>query len=125
MKSQVSIPKELLAQIDLLNTINGGSAQVTSRAWQDEEGFHLEVYVPGIALENLRIEAVQQRFVVYYPTEVLEGTAQMPRYLVNLPLLPIVDVDRITARMEEGQLHIFAPFNDWAKGSRREITLEE
>ncbi len=125
MKPQVSISKELLAQIDLSNAINGGVVQVNAQGWKDEEGFHLVLQAPGIAMENLRIETVQQRFVVYHPVEVLNGSMQLPWYLVNLPLLPIVDVDRITARIEDGQLHVFAPFNDWAKGARKEISLEE
>lgn len=125
MKPQVSIPKELLAQVDFLNTIHGGMTQPAIRAWQGKEGFHLVLGVPGVDLAKVRIEAVQQRFVVYYLVDVLDGSGQEPYYLINLPLLPIVDVDRIQARVEDGQIHIFAPFNDWAKGSRKEIALGE
>ncbi len=125
MKSQISIPKELLAQFDLSNTVNGGMAQAAIRAWQARDGYHLELGMPGIALDKVRIEAVQQRFVIYYPMSVMEGSIQMPYYLVNLPLLPIVDVERIEARIQDGKIHVFAPFNDWAKGNRKEIALEE
>lgn len=125
MKPQISISKQLMAQYDLANTVHGGMAQGGAKAWQDKAGFHLTLRTPGIPLEKIRIEAVNRRFVVYYMMEVLSGEVELPHYLVNLPLLPVVDVERIAARVEEGQIHIFAPFNDWAKGSRIEIALEE
>jgi hypothetical protein len=125
MKPQVSISKNLMAQYDLANTVHGGMAQGGAKAWQDKDGFHLTLRTPGIPLDKIRIEAVNRRFVVYYMMEVLNGEVQLPHYLVNMPLLPIVDAERIAAKVEEGQIHIFAPFSDWAKGSRIEIALED
>lgn len=125
MKPQVQISKELLAQYDLLNTIHGGVAQTQIRAWQAEEGYHLVLAAPGIDLNKVRIEVLQQRFVIYLLMDALGGAMQMPYYLVNLPLLPVVDVERIEARVEDGQIHVFAPFNDWAKGNRKQIVLED
>lgn len=125
MKPQISISKQLMAQYDLANTVQGGMAQGGFKAWQNQDGFHLELRTPGIPLDEIRIEAVNRRFVVYYMMQVLGGEVQLPHYLINLPLLPVVDVERIAARLEDGHIYIFAPFNDWAKGSRIEIALEE
>lgn len=125
MKPQVTISKELLIKLDLANTINGGMAQVSMQGWQSEDGFHLVLHAPGAPLDKIRVEAINQRFVVYYHLECLSGEAQLPYYLLNVPLLPVVDVNGITARISEGKIHIFAPFNDWSKGARKEIALEE
>lgn len=124
MKTDIKIPQELIAQYDLMNTIGGGMAQNTVKAWQEKDGYALEVQAPGVELGKIRIEAVNQRFVIYYTIDVLEGKQHMPIYLVNLPLSPNVDVNRIAARIEGDVIHVFAPFNDWAKGTRREIDLE-
>jgi HSP20 family molecular chaperone IbpA len=125
MKPQVTFSKELLAKLDLANTMHGGMAQVSVQGWQSEEGFHLVLHAPGTQPEKISIEAVHQRFVVYYMIDCLDGAVQMPYYLLNVPLLPVVDVDGITAKITEGKIYIFAPFNDWSKGARKEIALEE
>lgn len=125
MKAQISIPKELLTQIDFQNTINGGTTQPELSAWKDKEGYHLMLKAVGIQPEKIQIRTVNQRFVVYYMIDVLEGTEQVARHLVNLPLSPEVDVNRIVARLEhDGFISIHAPFNDWAKGSNRHIDID-
>jgi HSP20 family protein len=124
MTTKIEIPKEILAQIDFSNTVNGGMAQFGAKAWKSEKGYRLTVEAPSIAPENIHIEAANQRFMVYYFLPVLEGEQLLPYFLVNLPLAPEVDVERISARFEHGKIHISAPFNDWAKGERREIDME-
>ncbi len=124
MKTDIVIPKELLATYDLMNTINGGMAETMVRAWQEKDGYQMYLEVPGVELEKIRIEAENQRFVIYYTIDVLEGKEQAPIYLANLPLSPNVDVNGITAHIDGDAIHIFAPFNDWAKGTKREIDLE-
>ena len=125
MKPQVTISKELLTKLDLANTIHGGMAQVSMQGWQSDEGFHLVLRAPGAPLDKVRVEAINQRFMVYYLIDCLDGETQLPYYLLNVPLLPVVDVNGITAKISEGKIHIFAPFNDWSKGARKEIALEK
>ena len=123
MKTEIQIPKELLAQIDFANTINGGMIETTAQAWQETEGYRMVVNAPTIAADKIRVEVADKRFMVFYTLDVLEGEGQMPYFLVNLPLSPEVDVDGITARFENGKIYIRAPFNGWARGERREIDL--
>jgi HSP20 family protein len=124
MTTKIEISKELLAQIDFANTVNGGIAQFTTQAWKEEKGYRLTVDAPSINPENIHIEAANQRFMVYYFLPVLGGDQMLPYFLVNLPLAPEVDVERISARFADGKIYIRAPFNDWAKGERREIDME-
>lgn len=125
MKADVSIPKELLAQIDYQNTFNGGTTQSEISAWKEEQGYRLMLKATGINPEKLQIQTANQRFLIYYMVDVLEGTEQVPHYLVNLPLSPEVDVDKIKAQFEHnGYVSIYAPFNDWAKGSNRHIDID-
>ncbi|MDZ7879547.1 MAG: Hsp20/alpha crystallin family protein [Saprospiraceae bacterium] len=124
MTTKMEIPKELLAQIDFANTVNGGMVEFKAHAWKQETSYRLTIDAPSVNPENIHIEAANQRFVVYYFVSVLGGEQMLPYFLVNLPLAPEVDVKRISARFEHGKIHITAPFNDWAKGERREIDME-
>ena len=125
MKLDISIPKELLAQIDFTNTVNGGMIETNVQAWREESGYKLILKAPGVDIEKIQIQAANQRFMVYYMMNVLEGEAEVPYFLVNLPLSPEIDVERISAKFEDGRLFIRAPFNDWAKGESRHIDIEK
>lgn len=126
MKTQISIPKELLAQIDLNNTLGGGMAEHTAAAWKAKDGYRLMLKTPGVDIDKLHIEAANHRFSVYYMMDILEGAEQVPYYLVNLPLAPEVDIHRISAHLQDdSRVLIKAPFNDWAKGEGREIEIEK
>lgn len=125
MKLDISIPKELLAQIDFANTVNGGMAETKAQAWREQEGYKLVLKAPSVDIEKIQIQTANQRFMVYYMMDVLEGQEQMPYFLINLPLSPEVDVERISAKFENGHIYIRAPFNDWAKGESRHIDIDK
>ncbi len=125
MKSEISIPKELLAQIDFTNTINGGVVEPTIQAWRENEGYKMAVHAPSVDVDKIQIQAANQRFMVYYMVDVLGGDEQLLHFLVNLPLSPEVDVERISAKFENDRLFIRAPFNDWAKGESHHIEIDK
>lgn len=125
MKSNIQIPRELLAQIDFQNTVNGGMANAIATGWRDNDGYRMILKAPSVDIEKIHIETANQRFAVFYMLDVLDGTVQMPYFLVNLPLSPEVDVNNISARLEnDGRISIHAPFNDWAKGQSRHIDID-
>ena len=126
MKASIQIPKEILAQIDFQNTINGGVSETTVQAWASKEGYKMVVKAPGVNPDTIRVKIVDKRFLVYHSVDVMEKTGQLPYYLVNLPLSPEVDVDHITAHYKNDErIFITAPFNDWAKGQHRDIDLDK
>lgn len=125
MKLDISIPKELLAQIDFANTVNGGVIESTAKAWREEEGYKLILKAPSVDIDKIQIQTANQRFMVYYMMDVLEGKEQLPYFLINLPLSPEVDVNLISAHFEDGRLFITAPFNDWAKGKSQYIDIDK
>jgi HSP20 family molecular chaperone IbpA len=125
MKSKIEIPKELLTQIDFQNTVNGGVSQTDVSAWKDRNGYHLILHVPGVNPERIQIKTVSQRFLVSYMVDVLEGTEQVAYHLVNLPLSPEIDVNKISARLDTtNHLFVHAPYNDWAIGNSHHIDID-
>ncbi|MBL7817512.1 MAG: Hsp20/alpha crystallin family protein [Saprospiraceae bacterium] len=125
MNLDISIPKELLARIDFSNTVNGGMVERTAQAWKEKNGYKLMVDIKGIDCDKIQIQAANQRFMIFYMMDVLEGEAQLPYFLINLPLAPEVDIERIKAHFEDNFLYVFAPFNDWAKGITHQIDIEK
>ena len=66
MKTKIEISKELLAQIDFQNTVNGGSIQSTATAWKEQDGFRMILNAPGIDIDKINIQTGNHRFTVFY-----------------------------------------------------------
>jgi HSP20 family protein len=125
MDTQFQIPKEILAQIDYQNTVNGGMVETTAKAWTTNKGYNMIVKAPTIDPELIKVQVADKRFMVFVPIRVLGGDEYIPHFLVNIPVSPDVDIEKISAKWHEnGDLHIEAPFNDWAKGRAHDINIE-
>jgi HSP20 family protein len=125
METQFQIPRDILAQIDYQNTVNGGMVETLAKAWASKDGYNMVVNVPAIDPEKVQVQVADKRFMVYVPVRVLSGAEYIPHFLVNIPVSPDVDINNISAKWRDnGHLHINAPFNDWAKGAIRDIDIE-
>jgi HSP20 family protein len=121
---KIKISKEMLAQIDFANTVCGGMATFNINANRDKDGYNMNIAAPSLDKEEVKIEVANNRFMVYYFINVLEGEGKMPYFLANLPLLPDVDAKRISARFDAGKIRIHAPFNELGKGERYQVDFE-
>jgi HSP20 family protein len=125
METQFQIPRDILAQIDYQNTVNGGMVETLAKAWITDKGYNMVVNVPAIDPEKVQVKVADKRFMVFLPVRVLGGDEYIPHFLVNVPVSPDVDVEHISAKWRDnGHLHISAPYNDWAKGGIRDIDIE-
>ena len=127
MKTELSIPKELLANIDFMNTVNGGMAFPTIKAWQEEGGYRLNLKAPGFDTDKIKIETKDNRFTMSYPIRVLEGEVEIPYFFINFPLDPKVDVQSISARRKkDDSIVLTAPFKGYDSNENdREIYIEK
>jgi HSP20 family molecular chaperone IbpA len=121
MKPKIEIPKELLSRFDLLNTVNGGMATQYLEAAKMDDGYRMTIQIPSVAAEDLEVEVVAQHLRVFYHI----GNHIEPFYLVNFPISPDVEIEGITAHVEDDKLVVFGPFSDWAKGRSRKIDVEK
>ena len=124
MNQQIEIPKALLEQIDVNNTIQGGMAPAVVNAWRGKTAYGMTIKAPGVDLKKVKVEAVQQRFLVYYNIKNPNTGQKDAFYLVNLPLSPEVDLEKLSAYVDQNVLHIHAPFNDWALGTKKRFEIE-
>jgi HSP20 family molecular chaperone IbpA len=123
----IEIPRELLMQADFLNTVGGGVSMPLVEASRTEEGYIARIAAPGVSVENMKVDLVNSRLVVYYKVPLSESFGEehvFPYFLVNFPIASDVDYHNITARYEDRRLIVFGPFNDLAKGLQRNIDIE-
>ena len=114
MNTKVEISRKLLAEIDFLNTINGGVSETRVKKWASPDSYKIVVKAPGVNPDGLRVDVADKYCRVYHCIDVLEGDEKLYHILATLPLTPDVDTSRISAQCkEDGRIIIIAPFFDW------------
>lgn len=132
MKNKIKIPKELLMTIDVNNTLNGGASQPELSIERKKEGYELIVSAPGVDADQLEVEIVKNKLLVYYSLPVFkqrfeeEESFQSPRILANVGLPHDVDPETVSARYDqwESNLVVVMPYNHLHDGFRRKIDVE-
>ncbi|MGE0771136.1 MAG: Hsp20/alpha crystallin family protein [Cyclobacteriaceae bacterium] len=121
------IPQELLASIDILNTLNGGIIEPRLRLSQHATHRQIELTAPGIAHEQMKAEIHNNELTVYYviPVEAQETEVQVPQIVYKKQIPYFVDRKRITANFDGQKLVVQLPFNELANGYHRDITVNK
>lgn len=121
------IPQELLASIDILNTLNGGIIEPRLRLSQHATHRQIELTAPGIAHEQMKAEINNNELTVYYviPVESQETEVQVPQIVYKKQIPYFVDRKRITANFDGQKLVVQLPFNELANGYHRDITANK
>lgn len=121
------IPQELLASIDILNTLNGGIIEPRLRLSQHATHRQIELTAPGIAHEQMKAEIHNNELTVYYviPVEAQETEVQVPQIVYKKQIPYFVDRKRITANFDGQKLVVQLPFNELANGYHRDITANK
>lgn len=125
MKTQINIPRELLAEIDFNNTVDGGRIDTVVTSRTTHNCCYLIVKAPAIDPEKVKVQIVNHRLTVFISINILEGVQKAAHYLANVPISSNIDVSKIQAYWgSDGQLHIKAPFkNDWKYGNPNDINI--
>ncbi len=126
MKTRKFVSSELLASIDVLNTLHGGvsESQLILKQFQDHREIHLKV--PGVKEENLKVEIHNNILSVYYAFNLQSDSLriEVPKVVYNKPIPYFVDANRISASYEDGFLIVTLPFNSLAEGYHRKVSIE-
>jgi|SRR5882762_4245552 len=126
MKTRKFISNELLASIDVLNTVNGGVSepQLTLKQFQDHREVQLKV--PGVKEENIKVEIHNNILSVFYNFHLQSAglPIQVPKVVYNKPIPYFVDAARITALYEDGFLIVTLPYNEMAEGYHRKVSID-
>ncbi|MBC6699923.1 Hsp20/alpha crystallin family protein [Hymenobacter puniceus] len=117
--------RNLVPQLDLLNTLGGGIAQVQLRLDKREQGVLVRVAAPSVSPENIHVLLNNSRLTVmaqyrHQPEDQL--AAPLFTHVLDLPAN--LDLNRIDAIHEEGELRIRIPYQNPADRPR-EITIKQ
>jgi HSP20 family molecular chaperone IbpA len=127
MNRKVVIPTELWGQLDLWNTLNGGRVEPQLHLHRGKRGFALDLKVPGLSPEALRIELSAGKIIIYKLVDVAGKDADqqvLPHVITQFPIPSGIDQDRIKARWAEDHWRVYLPFNETAMGKSRLIDIE-
>ena len=127
---QGKVAPEILTGIDLSNSVNGGSSEITNRVELAEAGYQLTVRVPGVDIDDLNIEVIQDKVLVYYMFPVYNQEHAdgklYARVVGNFPIPADADYEQVSASYieESGSVMILLPFNEERKGYRNKVTID-
>ena len=109
---------------DVMNILSGGMSEPIAKLTPADNAHQLEIRVPGVDVNKLSIEVINNTLNVYHGLEInTEGqTTIVPRVVFNKPIPHFIDVTRIEATRNENKLIIQLPFN--AQGYRRKIKIK-
>ncbi len=129
MKTRKFLSNELLASIDVLNTLSGGVSEPIIKRKQFEDHRELKLKVPGVSEEALKVEIHNNILSVFYTFSLQsdELSIDMPRVVYNkpIPYFACLDVTRITGQtFGAGYLFVILPFNALAKGYHRTVSTK-
>jgi HSP20 family molecular chaperone IbpA len=138
MESKLKIPREMLMNIDFINTVNGGMSEPSIKLDKGSDGFEVVVKIPGIEVEDLQLEVVKGKrnsnnlklfhLLPIFSQENLPDEEQWKtiRFINTFVIPDGVDIDNISARYDDNyrQLVLFLPFGDEQGDYHRKVDIE-
>lgn len=138
MESKLKIPREMLMNIDFINTVNGGMSEPSIKLDKGSDGFEVVVKIPGIEVEDLQLEVVKGKrnsnnlklfhLLPIFSQENLSDDEQWKtiRFINTFVIPDGVDIDNISARYDDDhrQLVLFLPFGDEQGDYHRKVDIE-
>lgn len=115
-------------QVDLLNTLYGGSSQTTMKVEREEERLVIKLSAPGVSANSFNVLIEGTKLVLYTllvstsNRQIEDGGSQrlaVPMFLRVLDIPSFVDVNQIEAVHERGQVLVTLPFKDEEHMHRR------
>ncbi|MCK8492355.1 MULTISPECIES: Hsp20/alpha crystallin family protein [Spirosoma] len=108
-------------QVDLLNTLYGGSSQTTMKVEREDERLIIKLSAPGVSANSFNVLIEGSKLVLYTllvstsSRKDDEGNSQrlaVPMFLRVLDIPSFVNADQIEAVHEHGQVMVMLPFKD-------------
>lgn len=117
----------LLTTVDVMNTINGGRTEPVVKLAQLANSREIRVKVPGIDPEDIEVEINENRVEVFYLISVTTGgrDVEIPYSVYSKQQPYFIDVSKIVAQVEDGELVVTLPFNKLANGYHRRVKTRE
>ena len=118
---------DLITSIDVLNTLNGGVSEPRLCLGHFEEYREIRLRVPGISLDDIRVEIHNDNLSIFYLINLISGDRRipLPRFVYNRNVPYYIDINKINARLEEEELIVNLPYNRLANGYHKDVRIKE
>ena len=137
MESKLKIPREMLMNIDFINTVNGGMSEPAIQLEKGSDGFEVVVKVPGIDVEDLQLEVVKGKknatnlklyhLLPIFSQESRDDEEQWKtiRFINTFVIPDGVDIENISARYDDVMRHLVLslPFGSEKGNYRRKVDI--
>jgi HSP20 family molecular chaperone IbpA len=126
--NEFHISKELLKNVDLMNTINGGISKPTVIMEREEKNYMVTARIPGVGPEKLRIEVKNNRLFLFHDIDIenpalYSGKKVIP-FNIGYIIIPFdVNIKGIEAIYADKELKITMPFNELSDGYYKRIDI--
>ena len=117
----------LLTSVDVMNTVNGGRTEPVVKLAQLTNSREVRVKVSGINPEDIEVEINENRVEIFYLITVKTGgrDLEIPYSVYSKQQPYFIDVSKIVAQVEDGELVVTLPFNKLANGYHRRVKTKE
>lgn len=118
--------------IDFMNSMNGGMSEPAMNIENREDGYEVIVKAPGIGPEDLQVEIVKDKLIIYHLLPVFskingENSEQRSIHFLTRMVVPTnVDVENVSARYDEEHrsLILHLPYNHLHQDFHRKVDIE-
>lgn len=121
MKVDKGITKSLAETANIVNSINGGTVLPTFNKTKEEDHYRLEVSIPSVTAEDIKVEVNGDDLMVYQNIHVNAYT--LPNVIGVVKLSLDVEREGIYAEFEDDLLIVILPFNEKSGGYQRDIKI--
>jgi HSP20 family protein len=117
----------LITSVDVMNALNGGRTEPVVKLRQHTNSREVRVKIPGIDPEEIEVEVNENRVVIFYTMTVATAGKEVaiPYSVYNRQQPYFIDVSKINAQVEEGELVVTLPFNQLANGYHKRVKTRE
>lgn len=121
--------RDLLKQVDLFNTVNGGTVMTSVDIIGSEGSVIIKVATPSVGVEafNILLNYTKLTISVWIKEENAgyEGRPVLvPMFAKNFDVPALVDLDGIVAEHENGELTVTLPFKNTIESLQRMIEIK-
>jgi HSP20 family protein len=116
MRSIDHVFKGTGGQIDLLNTLYGGSTQTRMDVQREEERLVIDLSAPGVSPKAFNVLVEGNKLVLYtllvQNSDEIGQRLAVPMFLKVVDIPAFIDAEQIEAEYQYGQVKVYLPFKD-------------
>ncbi|MBO0949995.1 Hsp20/alpha crystallin family protein [Fibrella forsythiae] len=103
-------------QIDLLNTLYGGSSLTEMKVKREDDRLVIRLSAPGVSANSFNVLVEGNKLVLYtllvHDSESAGQRLAVPMFLKVIDIPDFIDAEHIEAEHEYGRVTVNLPFND-------------